>query len=239
MGGDRGNSSRQWGDGPAREGRPGPPGAKYTQQAAPGYHHHSPFEQSPHQQTRSKLPVNPALTAAAASATTPVVAVAAGAEPGQVAATRGADEAQGSGIQAADTRDGHVLIRATEGGDIAPVPPTPQSMGLVGAGRETGAEAGAGSTASAATETSGCDAVDAGGFPVQRNGRDGNRGKKAGLWELKAERSRLELAVAEAERDRDVDKAIAKDAACRLQEALARLESLRRGVRNGGVGIAA
>ncbi|CAM9404025.1 unnamed protein product [Ectocarpus sp. 4 AP-2014] len=52
--------------------------------------------------------------------------------------------------------------------------------------------------------------------------------KKVGLWELKAERSRLEHALVEAEADRDVERARATEAADRVEEAIARLESLRR-----------
>lgn len=52
--------------------------------------------------------------------------------------------------------------------------------------------------------------------------------KKVGLWELKAERSRLEHALVEAEADRDVERARAAEAADRVEEAIARLESLRR-----------
>ncbi|CAM9736411.1 unnamed protein product [Ectocarpus fasciculatus] len=52
--------------------------------------------------------------------------------------------------------------------------------------------------------------------------------KKVGLWELKAEKSRLEHALVEAEADRDVERARATEAADRVEEAIARLESLRQ-----------
>ncbi|CAM9769337.1 unnamed protein product [Laminaria digitata] len=61
---------------------------------------------------------------------------------------------------------------------------------------------------------------------VNRVGNGDKPVKKAGIWELKAERSRLESALAEAESDRDVEKARAWEAANRLEEAVARLESV-------------
>lgn len=52
--------------------------------------------------------------------------------------------------------------------------------------------------------------------------------KKVGLWELKAERSRLEHALVEAEADRDVERSRATELADSVEEAIARLESLRQ-----------
>lgn len=54
------------------------------------------------------------------------------------------------------------------------------------------------------------------------------RAKKAGLWELKAERSRLEQSLAEAEADRDWGRIRVEELQARLEEAASRLESLRR-----------
>lgn len=54
------------------------------------------------------------------------------------------------------------------------------------------------------------------------------RSKKVGLWELKAERGRLEQGLAEAEAERAWEKARAQEVQARLEEAVSRLESLRR-----------
>lgn len=59
--------------------------------------------------------------------------------------------------------------------------------------------------------------------------------KKVGLWELKAELSRLKQALSDAEFDRDVEKSRAERAGDRLKEAVSRLEGLRQMGDGGGV----
>lgn len=49
---------------------------------------------------------------------------------------------------------------------------------------------------------------------------EGNQGKKKGLWEWKAERSRLDQAIREAQGERDREKARANEAAILLKEAM-------------------
>ena len=83
----------------------------------------------------------------------------------------------------------------------------------------------------------------------RRQGDATNEKKKSkkrvvGLWELKAERSRLEHALAEAEVERDIERSRAREAADRVEEVVERLERLRRQQRCGagrgsGAGAAA
>lgn len=120
------------------------------------------------------------------------------------------------------------------GGGEAAAPPSCLAHLVVGSGAsEAGAEAGAGSTYGG-THTNNppsCASAEEGGVDGSEGGTRGqqSRVKTPGLWELKADRSRLEQALVEAERDRDVEKLRSTEAAFRLKEAVARLESLRGG----------
>lgn len=58
------------------------------------------------------------------------------------------------------------------------------------------------------------------GATVSSSAGQGNQGKKKGLWEWKAEKSRLDQAIREAEAERDREKARADGAAILLKEAM-------------------
>lgn len=258
-----GEISRPWGGGAAREGRPGPLGAKYTQQAA-GYY--SPFEPSPHQQLRNKLPVDSAFTVAAAMRGVTVDGVSSGqTSPGAACPSTSATIAQGllPGDDNGPAGAGRQEVEAHEGGEedsdvretpesenevknsepvgeavaiVAPSSPS-TAVGVVAVCDEIGAESAASSrTAASGTAATSSSEVSPGGGSVVGDAAE-TRPKKVGLWELKAERSRLEQALAEAEADLDVEKARAREAANRLEDAVARLESLRRGGGGDGGGV--
>lgn len=241
-----------------REGRPGHLGAKYTteQHAAHGY---SPFEPSPHQQLRKKLPVEPAFSVAAVRGAggdgsgLRDIGVSAGKGSSPVAEGAGrllsenGDAVDGTGSrqngrrgeedreeQGTSTATNDKKVDQTQGGEAAAAPSSPclANLEVDSGAAEAGAEAGAGSTHDS-THTNndpGCASPKEGnvGSTEGRTRGQPSRMKTAGLWELKAERSRLEQALIEAERDRDVEKLRATEAVSRLEEAVARLESLRR-----------
>lgn len=261
--------SRPWGGGgeAAREGRPGPIGAKYTQQAPESY---SPFEPSPGHQLRTRLPIEPAFIAAAAvrrrgASGEPAGADVAEAPPTTTTAdippplgvgepTDTQPELTGT-VGAADAGERIGRSRSTSKttgdwklGDPAGAAeeedlPTPAPI-------ETSSSGGVpdvsceGGTASLRSADSGVSAPPsaAGSVGVPLRGISGGREdgesteKKMGIWELKAEKSRVEQALAQAESDRDVERARARVAADRLAAALARLERIRCGGGDGGGG---
>lgn len=129
--------------------------------------------------------------------------------------------------------------RAVEGRDASPIngsanlAPSPRSRqrspGDGGLDREGGSGADGSPTTTSSTTATGS----SGDINVVGNGDKPL--KKVGLWELKAERSKLENALVEAESDRDVEKARAWEAANRLEAAVARLEGMLQG--GGGISV--
>ena len=238
-----GGGSKSWGSSTAaREGRPGPLGARYTQQASESY---SPFEPSPHHQLQKKLPIQPAFTVAAAARRREVQGDAPSEElnaagsdgrPAEVTTADTLPPTDSDGPESPGTQQSALKERRQEGRNAPPIDDntdTAHSPRLrqgsssdarndcLNRGEGLGAE-GSPITASTAAATASSHVVENGDKPL----------KKVGLWELKAERSRLENALAEAESDRDVQKARAWEAANRLEEAVARLEGVLQG---GGV----
>lgn len=229
--------------GALREGRPGPSGTKYTQHAGS----YSPFEPPGNQQLRKSLSAEPAFTAAA---------VVAASENGD--AVYAPDDVRCNGGEN-DRQHGNCTSDAaltTEGGDeggegreqrkgeeekaLSESEGAP--TGDATENSEAGAEAGAGS-AFPERDSVNVGAVEgsAGRRPPCREttgaaeggGVDGQVAvKKPGLWELKAELSRIVQALSEAEDERDWEKLRAEEAAARLGEAVSRLEAL------GGNGLA-
>lgn len=264
-----GESSRTWGDGAAREGRPGPLGAKYTQHAPPV--HSSPFEPSPHHQLKKSLPVDPAFTAAAAGVVQRGRGAVERAVPGESESRMGLggsltkedkegsedsvcggttharrevmDTQRGKEEQEKNTEQQQTTSTVERGAEMcstigevrdetAPNPPVTQAKAVEG--REAGAEAGAGSEISSiklacTAEIKKTRGVSTGKDLALREGGE-HREKKNGLWELKAEWSRLDQALTEAEIDRNIEKAIGVVSSARLKEAMAQLEALRRRV---------
>lgn len=266
-GGGGGGGPKSWGSGGGggatspREGRPGPLGARYTQQAPESY---SPFEPSPHHQLQKRLPVKPAFTAAGAGAG----AARRGEEPASnVTAAAGRGEIGG------ETPEGETDVAGSEdrpaGGAAAESSPPAGSDGPESLETQQGAPQGAAEGRNASSIDSSTERTSsprlrrgfssdarsgvldgeggsgAGGSPITASTapaaaagssddvnivENGDKPlKKVGLWELKAERSRLENALAEAESERDVEKARAWDAANRLETAVARLEGVLQG----------
>lgn len=142
--------------------------------------------------------------------------------------TASAKDTQGGGIGEAN---GERWTRGVEGGDIRETRDRRESGAEAGAGTETTQivstfEKGANTASSGPLETrvSASDGRAAG----EKDEKDGKSpGKKAGLWELKAERSRLEQALFEAEAERDWERMRADETEARLAEARSRLEALR------------
>ena len=224
----------------AREGRPGPLGAKYTQQAPENY---SPFEPSPHYQLQKKLPVKSAFTAAAAARREQIQVEAPNDEQMNLAGSDGRSPTTTAADYLPPTTAGDLLHadedrpaspgvegttlqeRGTEGQDSPPIDgyshSTPSPRSRRGSSDDVRKACSNGERGSRATTEGSTDGsmVGSGDKPA----------RKIGLWELKAERSRLESALADAEADRDVEKAKAWEAANRLEEAVARLEGVLEG----------
>lgn len=266
-----GSGSKSWGgSGVAapREGRPGPLGARYTQQTPESY---SPFEPSPHHQLQKRLPLEPAFIAAAAAAATarrveePASAVTAAAERGEVQGEAPQEKTNVAGTgpvdRPAEGTTAETLLpadsegpessgtqpsaprqrRAAEGRDAAPIdgntdrtPSPPSRQRSPSDVRKGGLDGKGGSGVIGSPLSASTAAATGSSDDVNIIGNGDKPLKKAGLWELKAERSRLENTLAEAEADRDVEKARAWEAANRLEAAVARLEGLLQG---GGVSV--
>ena len=187
-----------------REGRPGPHGARYTQQREDNQDTDLSSEPPPNKQMENKPHVHSALATAEEVAN---------AESHPHGHEGGREDNKSDGCNRNTDKTDATSFRGVAG-HVAATGPVSGALTAPDVGR-AGAEVGAISTSFSATTTS--------ALQEKRPKKKGT-----GIWELKAERSRLEQAVKEAEAERDMDKARADETAILLKQAMARLDNLRQ-----------
>lgn len=243
--------------GPLWEGRPGPSGTKYTQHAGC----YSPFEPPSNQQLRKRLSAEPVFTAPAgvgAPLTRDGVRA-----PEDETVDSSPDDLRCDGDES-DRRQAHSTsagaptteaedegcreIKKWRGADEKALSETEGALTKDATrNNETGAEAGAGSvfperdssnfgavrTSAGAREPTREATEPAGGGRAEKVAM-----KKPGLWELKAELSRIVQALSDAEHERDWEKLRVEEAETRLDEAVSRLQALRgNGLTGASIGV--